>query len=183
MEHGFFHKLSSILWKAIVGVIVAFAIYVSFGRFIMSTVGTYGDDILRELNTRTPFMLQASQVSGEWHGMSALVMIFCRSDGSHAVLEWVARDRSDVTLLQTSSDSTSLTTATPQPFFVRSPWFGSQWDVFPPQHNPSACSVRGRVLRAVPGAAVAALFPGPMASCPSSPLLDEGDLFLSDPRS
>ena len=75
MEHGFFHKLSSILWKAVVGITVAFAIYVSFGRFIMSTVGTYGDDILRELNARTPFMLEASRVSGEWRSFTPEIVL------------------------------------------------------------------------------------------------------------
>ena len=44
-------------------------------------------------------------------------MVFGRSDGSHAVLQWVLRDLSDFTLPQTPSDSTIRTSATTQPFF------------------------------------------------------------------
>ena len=70
MEHAFFYRLSSILWKAIVSIIVALAIYVSFGRFLMSNVGTYGDEILRELNARSIFMIEAEEVTGEWHSFT-----------------------------------------------------------------------------------------------------------------
>ena len=51
-----------------------------------------------------------------------IFMVFGRSDGSHAVLQWVLRDCSDFTLPQTPSDSIILTSATTQTYFVRSPW-------------------------------------------------------------
>jgi uncharacterized protein (TIGR02099 family) len=70
LEHGFFYRLSSILWKAVVSIIVALAIYVSFGRFLMSNVGSYGDDILRELNDRSPFLIEAQAVTGDWHSFT-----------------------------------------------------------------------------------------------------------------
>ena len=75
MEHTFFYKLSNILWKAIVSTVVVLAIYVSAGRFLMSTVGAYGDDILRELNMRSPFLIEAREVSGEWHSFTPEIVL------------------------------------------------------------------------------------------------------------
>ncbi len=66
MEHTFLHKLNSALWAAIITVIVAMAVYVSFGRFLMSNVGQYDKDILRLINTRVPFIIEADKVSGRW---------------------------------------------------------------------------------------------------------------------
>jgi uncharacterized protein (TIGR02099 family) len=75
LEHAFFYKLSNILWKAIVGTVVVLAIYVSAGRFLMSTVGAYGDDIVRELNSRSPFLIEARDVSGEWHSFTPEIVL------------------------------------------------------------------------------------------------------------
>ena len=57
------------------GVIVALAIYVSFGRFLMSNVGSYGDVILAELNNRSPFLIEAENVTGEWHSFTPEIVL------------------------------------------------------------------------------------------------------------
>ncbi|MEH6580372.1 MAG: YhdP family protein [Halioglobus sp.] len=75
MEHAFFYRLSSILWKAIVGMVVVLAIYVSFGRLLMSNVESFGDEILRELNFRSPFQIEANDVSGEWHSFTPEIVL------------------------------------------------------------------------------------------------------------
>jgi len=75
LENTFFHKLSSFLWKTIVCIIVALAIYVSFGRFLMSNVSSYGDDILREINYRSPVLIEAEKVSGEWHSFTPEIVL------------------------------------------------------------------------------------------------------------
>ncbi len=53
-----------------VTLIVVLAIYVSFGRLLMSNVAQYGADILQELNARLPFTVEADAVSGEWHSFT-----------------------------------------------------------------------------------------------------------------
>lgn len=58
------------LWAAIVTLVVVLAIYVSFGRMLMSNVEQFERDILGEMNTRLPFALDAEKVSGEWHFFS-----------------------------------------------------------------------------------------------------------------
>ncbi|MFT5709963.1 MAG: hypothetical protein ACI8QT_000650 [Halioglobus sp.] len=58
------------LWTAIVTLVVALAIYVSFGRMLMSNVEPFEGDILGEMNTRLPFALDAEKVSGQWHFFS-----------------------------------------------------------------------------------------------------------------
>jgi len=75
LENSYFHKLSRILWGMIVTLIVVLAIYVSFGRFIMSNVEQNGARILRELNARLPFSIDAERVVGEWHSFSPEVVL------------------------------------------------------------------------------------------------------------
>ncbi len=55
--------------------VVALAVYVSFGRFLMSNVGTYRDDILGELNSRSPFIIEAEDVSGQWHSFTPEIVL------------------------------------------------------------------------------------------------------------
>ena len=75
MEHSYFHKLSRVLWGAIVVLIVVLATYVSFGRLLMSSVKQYEAQILEELNERLPFTLEAERVAGEWHFFSPEVIL------------------------------------------------------------------------------------------------------------
>lgn len=70
MENSFYHTLSNLLWRAIVGLIVLLAVYVSCGRLLVSVVGDYQTAILRELNARTPFHLEATRLSAQWSGFS-----------------------------------------------------------------------------------------------------------------
>ena len=55
---------------------------------------------------------------GQWHARCFPVMVFGRSDDSHAVLQRVSLDLSDFTLPHTPTDSIIVTSATPQ-FFLR----------------------------------------------------------------
>lgn len=75
MEHVFFNKLGRFLWKVIVAAVVALAVYVSFGRFLMSNVEAYRGDILRELNSRSPFIIDAQDVSGRWHSFTPEIVL------------------------------------------------------------------------------------------------------------
>ena len=70
MEHTYFQKLSRILWITLVASVVLLAVYVSLGRFLMSTVAVYKDDILERLNARLPFRIEAEDISGEWHSFT-----------------------------------------------------------------------------------------------------------------
>ena len=75
MEHSYFHKLSRVLWGAIVVLVVVLATYVSFGRLLMSSVKQYEVPILQALNERLPFILEAETVRGEWHFFSPEVVL------------------------------------------------------------------------------------------------------------
>lgn len=75
MESSFFHRLSGILWGVIVTLIVLLAIYVSVGRMLASNIGAWQDDILRELNHRVPFTVEAQKVSGEWQAFTPVIIL------------------------------------------------------------------------------------------------------------
>ncbi len=70
MEQGYFKKLSNVLWTGLVAGVVLLAVYVSLGRYLMSIVGAYQEEILAELNQRLPFTVEAREVRGEWHGFT-----------------------------------------------------------------------------------------------------------------
>ncbi len=53
-----------------VTLIVVLAIYVSFGRLLMSNVEHYHRQILKGINARLPFIIEAQKVGGEWHFFS-----------------------------------------------------------------------------------------------------------------
>ncbi|MBE9539752.1 MAG: hypothetical protein IMF06_11760, partial [Proteobacteria bacterium] len=53
-----------------VSLIVVLAVYVSFGRLLMSSVEQYDRQILQEMNARLPFVVEAEKVGGEWHFFS-----------------------------------------------------------------------------------------------------------------
>jgi uncharacterized protein (TIGR02099 family) len=67
LEHSYFNKLSKILWIGLVAGVVLLAVYVSLGRFLVSNVGAYQQEILAQLNQRLPFKIEAREVRGEWH--------------------------------------------------------------------------------------------------------------------
>ncbi len=75
MENAFFHRLSSLLWGVIVTLMVLLAFYVSLGRLLASNLGAYQVDILRELNSRVPFLITAQGVSGEWHSFTPIIVL------------------------------------------------------------------------------------------------------------
>ncbi|MFK8047757.1 MAG: YhdP family protein [Halioglobus sp.] len=75
MGHAFFNNLGRFLWKVIVAAVVILAVYVSFGRFLMSNVEAYREDILRELNSRSPFVIEAQDVSGRWHSFTPEIVL------------------------------------------------------------------------------------------------------------
>ena len=66
MENSLFHKLSRVLWGIAVIAVVLVALYVSLGRYLMSNIGGYQDDILSQLNARLPFTIEAREVRGDW---------------------------------------------------------------------------------------------------------------------
>ena len=75
MKPSIFHRLSSVLWGAIVISIVLLAIYVSVGRMLSSLSGAYQNEILQELNYRVPFIIDAERVSAEWHSFTPVLVL------------------------------------------------------------------------------------------------------------
>jgi uncharacterized protein (TIGR02099 family) len=71
----FFHRLSRILWGGIVILMVSLAIYVSVGRLLTANVAGYRTEILRELNARVPFTVEAQQVSAEWKSFTPVIVL------------------------------------------------------------------------------------------------------------
>ncbi|HDY81407.1 MAG TPA: hypothetical protein ENH48_00420 [Halieaceae bacterium] len=75
MQNSFFHRLSSLLWGVIVTLIVVLAIYVSLGRMLAFNLGAWQVEILRELNSRMPFTVEAKGVSGEWQSFTPIIVL------------------------------------------------------------------------------------------------------------
>ena len=75
MKPSIFHRLSSVLWGAIVISIVLLAVYVSVGRMLSSLSGAYQEEILRELNYRVPFTIDADRVSAEWLSFTPVLVL------------------------------------------------------------------------------------------------------------
>ncbi|MEM6580706.1 MAG: DUF3971 domain-containing protein [Pseudomonadota bacterium] len=75
MNQSIFHKLSRLLWSAIVVLVVLLAVYVSVGRLLSSLSGSYQTEILQELNQRVPFDIKAQTVSAEWHSFAPVIVL------------------------------------------------------------------------------------------------------------
>lgn len=75
MKQSIFHRLSSVLWGAIVILIVLLAVYVSVGRLLTSLTGAYQREVLQELNHRVPFFIDADKVSAQWHSFTPVVVL------------------------------------------------------------------------------------------------------------
>ena len=75
MKQSIFHRLSSVLWSAIVILIVLLAIYVSVGRMLSSLTGAYQKEILQELNHRVPFFIDADKVSAQWRSFTPVIVL------------------------------------------------------------------------------------------------------------
>ncbi|MCB1676593.1 MAG: TIGR02099 family protein [Halioglobus sp.] len=75
----------------VVSLIVLLAVYVSVGRMLMSNLQAYQDTVLRELNARVPFAIEAVQVSGEWRSFTPVVVLsglrLSVADGSQRPLQ------------------------------------------------------------------------------------------------
>ncbi|MBP6700952.1 MAG: hypothetical protein KA135_06870, partial [Halioglobus sp.] len=74
MKRPFFHRLSSVLWVAMVTAIVLLAVYVSVGRMLSSLSGAFQSEILQELNHRVPFDIAAQRVSAEWQSFTPVLV-------------------------------------------------------------------------------------------------------------
>ncbi|MEH6591734.1 MAG: YhdP family protein [Halioglobus sp.] len=103
LENAFYYRLSSILWKTMVAAIVVLAIYVSFGKLLMSNIGQFGEPIVAQLNARSPFLIEADKVSGEWHSFTPEIVLsglrLSNPDGSEAPFQ-LARGRVAIDVLQ-----------------------------------------------------------------------------------
>ena len=75
MQKTIFHRLNSVLWSLIVTLVVLLAIYVSVGRLLVSSLGSYQAVILSELNYRVPFTIEAGRVSGEWQSFTPIIVL------------------------------------------------------------------------------------------------------------
>ena len=75
MKRSIYHRLSSVLWSAIVILIVLLAVYVSMGRLLSSLTSSFQTEILRELNYRVPFTIHADQVSAQWHSFTPALVL------------------------------------------------------------------------------------------------------------
>lgn len=75
MSQSIYHRLSRILWGAIVILIVLLAVYVSVGRMLASLTSSYQREILETLNQRVPFQIDADQVSSEWYSFTPVLVL------------------------------------------------------------------------------------------------------------
>lgn len=73
MDNAFFHRLSRFCWRVLLLALLALALYVTCGRYLMSQVSPWRDRILDELNQRLPFVVDAQTVSGHWQSFSPVL--------------------------------------------------------------------------------------------------------------
>jgi len=66
LKHHVLNRIANWLWVGIVSVVVLLAVYASFGRFLISGLGQYRESLLRELNARIDFVVQADELRGDW---------------------------------------------------------------------------------------------------------------------
>lgn len=64
------HRLGSWLWWLLVLLVVALAIYVSAGRYLMANMGSLRGQIVSMLNERLPFSVDVGSISGKWLAFS-----------------------------------------------------------------------------------------------------------------
>lgn len=60
---------------SIVMLLVLLAAYVSVGRLLTAKLSGYQPALLRELNARVPFKVEAQQVRGEWHAFTPVLVL------------------------------------------------------------------------------------------------------------
>lgn len=75
MENPVYKRLGRLLWVAIVLLVVLLAVYVSGGRFLAANLSNYQALLLRELNERMPFTVDAQQVRGEWRAFTPVIVM------------------------------------------------------------------------------------------------------------
>jgi len=63
-----------LLWLGVVALLVALATYVSVGRLLVTNVAAWRTEILRELNARGPFVIEAENLRGEWHSFTPVLV-------------------------------------------------------------------------------------------------------------
>tara|TARA_R110000823_G_scaffold91174_3_gene201087 strand:+ start:5266 stop:9237 length:3972 start_codon:yes stop_codon:yes gene_type:complete len=72
---SFYHRLSNVLWGLIIALLVLLAMYVSIGRIVTANLGAYQESVLRELNARVPFDIDARRVSGQWQSFTPFIVL------------------------------------------------------------------------------------------------------------
>lgn len=75
LKHSIYHRLSGVLWGAIVISIVLLAVYVSLGRMLSSLSVSFQPQILQQLNSRVPFTVEAHRVSAQWHSFNPVLVL------------------------------------------------------------------------------------------------------------
>lgn len=62
--------LNKLLWAGILTFTVGLALYISIGRVVMGNVDRYQTELLREINARLDFVVQADAVRGHWESLT-----------------------------------------------------------------------------------------------------------------
>ncbi|MFO7550176.1 MAG: YhdP family protein [Haliea sp.] len=74
VQASIYHRLSSVLWVGIVGFVVLLAVYVSSGRLLVSMVADNQAWVVKQVNSRAPFVIEEGQLSAEWQGFSPVLV-------------------------------------------------------------------------------------------------------------
>ncbi|MCY4427239.1 MAG: DUF3971 domain-containing protein, partial [Halieaceae bacterium] len=70
MKNQHLYRLNRWLWGGIVSFIVLLALYISVGRMVMNNVGSYRAELLREINARLDFVVEADSLRGHWESLT-----------------------------------------------------------------------------------------------------------------
>ena len=70
LKNQLLYRLNRWLWGGIVSFIVLLALYISLGRMVMNNVGSYQAELLREINARLDFVVEANSLRGYWESLT-----------------------------------------------------------------------------------------------------------------
>ena len=70
MSNNIYQWIAKKLWLVTLCSLVAFALYISFGRYLASNIDKYSEIFLETINSQAPFTISAQSINGAWTGLT-----------------------------------------------------------------------------------------------------------------
>ena len=70
LSNNIYQWIAKKLWLVTLCSLVAFALYISFGRYLASNIDKYSEIFLETINSQAPFTISAQSINGAWTGLT-----------------------------------------------------------------------------------------------------------------